>query len=81
MTEKELVEKVTALGYPNTYAWYLGKPKQELWIYRDKKLTKPVAKLSLKIPCRISSEFSGVNKKDKELLKLIYEFSVNLGGK
>lgn len=50
------------------------KPKQQLVIYKEG-VTKPIAKVSLMLACRINTMSNGVGRSEKELLELLVDFS------
>lgn len=51
---------------------------QQLHVYKDKDSNQPIAKVSLILACRVNTMFNGVGKKQKELLRLLVNFSTSL---
>lgn len=73
----KLINDINSLG--GGYSTDFGtsnssKPNQQLHVYKNN-ATKPIAKVSLMLSCRVSTLFNGVGKNEKELLDLLVEFS------
>lgn len=73
----KLIKDINSLG--DGYSTDFGtsnsaKPNQQLHVYKNN-TTKPIAKVSLMLSCRVNTLFNGVGKNEKELLDLLVEFS------
>ena len=75
----ELIESIEALGeYRVTFgSSNPSKPSQQLIVWK-KDHQKPVARMSLMLACRINTMQNGVGRSEKELLKLLVDFSMRL---
>lgn len=70
-----LIENINRLGYETGFgSSNPSKPNQQLWVYKQEN-PRPIAKVSLMLNCRINTMFNGVGNKQKELLKVLYEYS------
>lgn len=71
-----LINNVKQLGYRTRLgSSNPNKPNQQLWIYKQGD-PRPIAEVSLILKCRINTMFNGVGKNQKELLKVLYQYSV-----
>ena len=71
-----LIENINRLGYETGFgSSNPSKPNQQLWVYKQGN-PRPIAKVSLMLNCRINTMFNGVGRNEKELLKLLYEYSI-----
>ncbi|AKP66329.1 hypothetical protein [Companilactobacillus ginsenosidimutans] len=71
-----LIENIENLGYRTEYGTSnTERPNQQLWVYKGHS-PLPIAKVSLMLNCRINTMFNGVGRDEKELLKLLYEYSI-----
>ena len=74
-TTEVLIQEINKLGYRTELASsHTDRPNQQLWIYKLGN-PMPIAKVSLMLQCRINTMFNGVGKNQKELLKILYEYS------
>lgn len=71
-----LIQEIEKIGYRVEFSSSNPKsPNQQLTIFKGHSLL-PIAKVSLVLNCRINTMFNGVGKDEKELLKLLYEYSI-----
>ena len=77
----QLQKEVEDLGYVVSFErTNPNKPNQvqQMYVYKKDIPDKPIAKVSLMLACRINTMFNGVGRKQKELLKVLWSFSINL---
>lgn len=70
-----LIQKINKLGYITELASsHPDRPNQQLWVYKMDG-SKPIAKVSLMLQCRVNTMLNGVGKNEAELLKVLYKYS------
>ncbi|CAJ1186213.1 hypothetical protein CPEBRM1_ABPJDJAI_00870 [Companilactobacillus paralimentarius] len=74
-TTEVLIQEINKLGYKTELASsHPDRPNQQLWVYKMDG-SKPIAKVSLMLQCRVNTMFNGVGKNEAKLLKILCEYS------
>lgn len=74
-TTEVLIQEINKLGYRTELASsHPDRPNQQLWVYKMDG-SKPIAKVSLMLQCRVNTMLNGVGRNEAELLKVLYKYS------